>query len=110
MTRKGSKVTRRRLLQAGAGLAAGAALGPAGAEPAPARQSVRGALGVKHATPATGTVPALGGSRWPPGFAAAGAAAARHFVNLIDLHDKVGERIAKLVGVEAALVTTGAAG
>src|SRR5262249_15900572 len=28
----------------------------------------------------------------------------------IELHDKVGERIAKLVGVEAALVTTGAAG
>src|SRR5262249_32964979 len=36
--------------------------------------------------------------------------ASRHFVNLLDLHDKVGERIAKLIGVEAALVTTGAAG
>src|SRR5205085_463933 len=30
--------------------------------------------------------------------------------NLLDLHDRVGERIAQLVGVEAALVTTGAAG
>src|SRR5207237_10206896 len=35
---------------------------------------------------------------------------AQHFVNLVELHDKVGERIAKLAGVEAALVTTGAAG
>jgi L-seryl-tRNA(Ser) seleniumtransferase len=31
-------------------------------------------------------------------------------VNLLDLHDKVGKKIAQLIGVEAALVTTGAAG
>ena len=36
--------------------------------------------------------------------------ASKHFVNLLELQDKVGEAIAKLVGVEAALVTTGAAG
>jgi L-seryl-tRNA(Ser) seleniumtransferase len=36
--------------------------------------------------------------------------ASKHFVNLLDLQDKVGDQIAKLVGVEAALVTTGAAG
>src|SRR5262249_45410230 len=41
---------------------------------------------------------------------AAWVGASKHFVNLLDLHDKVGERIAKLIGVEAALVTTGAAG
>src|SRR5439155_19071620 len=34
----------------------------------------------------------------------------RHFVNLLELQDRVGARIAQLVGVEAALVTTGAAG
>src|SRR5262249_8970932 len=31
-------------------------------------------------------------------------------VNLSDLQDRVGERIAKLIGVDAAMVTTGAAG
>jgi L-seryl-tRNA(Ser) seleniumtransferase len=36
--------------------------------------------------------------------------ASRHFVNLLELQDRVGERIARLVGVEAAPVTTGAAG
>src|SRR5207302_6987667 len=52
----------------------------------------------------------LGGSVMPPEVVAAWADASRHFVNLLDLQDKVGERIATLVGVEAALVTTGAAG
>src|SRR5439155_12704475 len=36
--------------------------------------------------------------------------ASRHFVNLLELQNKVGERVAKLIGVEAAMVTTGAAG
>src|SRR5205823_7461630 len=59
---------------------------------------------------ATGTVTVLGGSLMPPEVVAAWADAARHFVNILDLHDKVGSRIAQLIGVEAALVTTGAAG
>ena len=42
---------------------------------------------------------------WP-----AWAEASRHFVDLPELQDRSGERIAKLVGAEAALVTTGAAG
>src|SRR5947207_1088276 len=46
----------------------------------------------------------------PPEVVAAWVDASRHFVNLLDLQDKVGERIAKLIGVEAAMVTTGAAG
>ncbi len=46
----------------------------------------------------------------PPEVTAAWLEASRHFVNLLDLQDKVGARIASLVGVEAALVTTGAAG
>ncbi|HYT87769.1 MAG TPA: aminotransferase class V-fold PLP-dependent enzyme, partial [Gemmataceae bacterium] len=45
-----------------------------------------------------------------PEVAAAWVDASRHFVNLLDLQDRVGERIAKFIGVEAALVTTGAAG
>jgi L-seryl-tRNA(Ser) seleniumtransferase len=68
------------------------------------------ALGVKHVINATGTVTNLGGSLMPPEVVAAWAEASRHFVNLLELHDKVGQRIARLIGVEAALVTTGAAG
>jgi L-seryl-tRNA(Ser) seleniumtransferase len=46
----------------------------------------------------------------PPEVVAAWVDASRHFVNLLDLQDKVGARIARLIGVEAAMVTTGAAG
>jgi hypothetical protein len=34
----------------------------------------------------------------------------KYFVSLTDLHEKVGQRLAQLIGVEAVLVTTGAAG
>jgi L-seryl-tRNA(Ser) seleniumtransferase len=111
MKKNPGKITRRRLFQAGAGLALGGML----AEAAPAAQnaarpSVYEVLGLKHVINATGTVTVLGGSLMPPEVVAAWTDASRHFVNLLDLHDKVGERIAKLIGVEAALVTTGAAG
>jgi len=112
MKRKDSgNMTRRRMLQTGAGLAIGGTLssGEAFAGP-PAKASVYEALGVKHVINATGTVTVLGGSLMPPEVAAAWVDASKHFVNILDLHDKVGERIAKLIGVEAALVTTGAAG
>src|SRR5262245_33386923 len=116
-------VTRRRLIQKSAGLAAagmlaettGAAPGqptvppPPGLGGAPA-PSIYQSLGVKHVINATGTVTNLGGSVMPPEVVAAWQDASRHFVNLLDLQAKVGERIAKLIGVEAALVTTGAAG
>jgi L-seryl-tRNA(Ser) seleniumtransferase len=67
-------------------------------------------LGVQPIINAAGTITALGGSLMPPEVVAAWNAAARHFVPLAELQDRVGERIAKLLGVEAALVTTGAAG
>lgn len=67
-------------------------------------------IGVKPVINATGTVTALGGSVMPPEVVAAWAEASRHFVDLADLQDKVGAKIAKLIGVEAAMVTTGAAG
>jgi L-seryl-tRNA(Ser) seleniumtransferase len=107
------QMTRRGMLQTGAGLALGSALGSGnltGAGPEPAKRSVYEALGVRHVINATGTVTVLGGSLMPPEVVAAWADAARHFVNLLELQDRVGERIAKLAGVEAALVTTGAAG
>ena len=106
------KLTRRRVLQASAGLAAtGAIAGTAGAEPPPVRKSnVYESLGVKRVINAIGTVTALGGSVMPPEVVEAWAEASRSFVDLVDLQDKVGAKIAKLLGVEAALVTTGAAG
>jgi L-seryl-tRNA(Ser) seleniumtransferase len=123
MQKRENKVTRRRLIQKGAGLAGASVLaetlGAAASQPLapalPARggtpaPSVYQALGVKHVINATGTVTNLGGSVMPPEIVAAWQDASRHFVNLLDLQAKVGERIAKLIGVEAALVTTGAAG
>jgi L-seryl-tRNA(Ser) seleniumtransferase len=107
------KMTRRRVLRTGTGLAMGsllAAEGPADAGAKAERPSVYEALGVRHVINATGTVTFLGGSRMPPEVVAAWMDASRHFVNLLELQDRVGERIAQLIGVEAALVTTGAAG
>jgi D-glucosaminate-6-phosphate ammonia-lyase len=105
-------MTRRGALKTGAGLALGGTLAPGQTAPAapPAVPGVYETLGVKPVINATGTVTILGGSLMPPEVVAAWAEASRHFVNLVELQDRVGERIAKLVGVEAALVTTGAAG
>jgi L-seryl-tRNA(Ser) seleniumtransferase len=111
MKKRTGKVTRRGLLQAGAGLALGGLLGEtATAGPPAARPSVYEALGLRHVINATGTVTNLGGSLMPPEVVAAWVDASRHFVNLLELQDQVGARIAKLIGVEAAIVTTGAAG
>src|SRR6266851_2453589 len=95
-------VTRRAALQTGTGLALGSILGSGespGVEPKQRTPSVYEALGVKHVINATGTVTVLGGSIMPPEVVAAWMDASRHSVNLLDLHDKVGERIAKLIGV-----------
>jgi L-seryl-tRNA(Ser) seleniumtransferase len=102
-------MTRRGALKTGAGLALGGAI-PSGEAAPPAAAGIYESLGVKSVINATGTVTILGGSLMPPEVVAAWIEAGRHFVNLVELQDRVGERIAKLVGVEAALVTTGAAG
>src|SRR5438309_844088 len=107
------KWTRRRVLQAGAGLATGGTLCSGDAvngQPPAGKAGVYEALGVKPVINAAGTFTALGGSVMPPEVVAAWVEASKHFVDLVRLQDKVGERIAKLLGVEAALVTTGAAG
>jgi uncharacterized pyridoxal phosphate-dependent enzyme len=67
-------------------------------------------LGVKTLINAAGTLTNLGGSLMSREVLAAHASAARHFVDMVELQDRIGERIAVLLGVEAALVTTGAAG
>jgi L-seryl-tRNA(Ser) seleniumtransferase len=102
--------TRRRVLQASAGLAATGAIPPSAGANAPPPPNFYEALGVKPVINAVGTVTVLGGSVMPPEVVAAWAEAAKHFVDLVELQDKVGGRIAKLLGTEAALVTTGAAG
>jgi L-seryl-tRNA(Ser) seleniumtransferase len=101
------------MLQTGAGLAIGGAISATDlghAAPKKEGPTLYDTLGVKHVINATGTVTNLGGSLMPPEVAAAWLDASRHFVNLLELQDRVGERIAKLLGVDAALVTTGASG
>jgi L-seryl-tRNA(Ser) seleniumtransferase len=106
-------LTRRDVLQAGAGLAAGGVLTSSASATAAPNVNVPSpyeALGVKHVINATGTVTVLGGSVMSPEVVAAWVEASKHFVDLLQLQDKVGQKIAQLLEVEAAMVTTGAAG
>ena len=66
-------------------------------------------FGVPSVINASATLTALGGSLMPPPALKAMADAAAHFVDLPELHDRVGERLAALTRNEAACVTSGAA-
>jgi L-seryl-tRNA(Ser) seleniumtransferase len=66
-------------------------------------------LGVRPFINAAGTYTAMTASLMPPEVMEAINYASRHFVMLDELHDKVGERIARLLRAEAAMVTSGAA-
>jgi D-glucosaminate-6-phosphate ammonia-lyase len=66
-------------------------------------------IGVSPVINASGIYTDLGGSRLSPKAWAAAAALNDHFVRMTDLLDKSGERIADLLGVEAARITPGAA-
>jgi D-glucosaminate-6-phosphate ammonia-lyase len=106
-------VTRRDVLQAGAGLAASGVLAsgsPLSAAPPIRVPSPYEALGLKRVINAFGTVTVLGGSVMPPEVVAAWAEASKHFVDLLELQDKVGQKTSQLRDVEAAMITTGAAG
>jgi L-seryl-tRNA(Ser) seleniumtransferase len=67
-------------------------------------------LGVRRVINAAGTKTVLGGSRMPQPVIDAMVDAARAFVTMRELQEKAGQRIAELVGVEAAMVSSGAAG
>lgn len=67
-------------------------------------------LGVKRLINAWGSVTILGGSLMPPPVLQAMEEAAQSYVRLRDLQDRAGARIAELAGVDAALVSSGAAG
>jgi L-seryl-tRNA(Ser) seleniumtransferase len=58
---------------------------------------------------AAGTYTAMTSSLMPAEVVEAIAYASEHYVMLEELHDRVGERIAALIGCEAAMVTSGAA-
>jgi len=66
-------------------------------------------LGVRPLINAKGTYTMLSGSLMPPEVVEAMAEAARSFVNISELEEKVGSRLAELTGAEAALVTAGCA-
>ncbi len=105
--------TRRTMLATGASGAATSLLvgGSSVAQPPSNEvQDIYQRLGVRKLINAAGTITAIGGSLMPPEVLAAWNAAAASFIDLLELQDRVGERIAQLIGVDAALVTTGAAG
>ena len=67
-------------------------------------------LGIRPVINFRGTMTTLGASKmWPDLHEAAGQASSEYIV-LEELKDKIGERLASLIGSEDALVTTGAAG
>jgi L-seryl-tRNA(Ser) seleniumtransferase len=67
-------------------------------------------LGVRTRINAWGTVTILTGCLTPPEVLDAMHQAAQHYVYLEELQKAVGERIAQLLGVDGAMVTSGAAG
>ncbi len=104
-------ITRRDALKTGAGAAVLGVVAPVGlAGGAAQTPNVYEALGLKPLINAAGTITNWGGSLMPPEVTAAWHAASQNFVDLRTLQDRVGERIAERLGVEAALVTSGAAG
>jgi L-seryl-tRNA(Ser) seleniumtransferase len=77
------------------------------APPRPAA-SVYKQLGVKTYINAYGTLTILSGTLMPAEVVKAMEEASHNFVRIHDLQAKVGERLAQLIGVEAAFVTAGA--
>ncbi len=67
-------------------------------------------LGVRPVINCMGAWTVIGASRQWPELHAPMAEASSQFVFLEELQEKIGERLSKLIGSEAAMVTTGAAG
>src|SRR5580693_3526264 len=102
--------SRRRFLKASA-TAAAAASGLATAAPVPSASdsAIYARLGIRPVINGVGVVTYLGGSLMPPEVVDAMEQAAKHFVPLSELQQKVGARIAELLGAPAAMVTCGCA-
>ena len=112
----GRGLSRREMFRQGGLLAlfAGALRGSANAAPTTTEavqtgQNIYQAIGVRPIINCRGTFTIIGGSLELPEVRAAKEAAAMHYVNLDELADAVGKRIAELTGAEAGLVTSGCA-
>ena len=103
---------RRTFLQRAAALPLIGGLLPKGAvlEAASKKRDYFAELGVRTFINAAGTYTALTASLMPKEVMDAVQYASKHYVPLNELHDKIGERIASMIGSEAAMVTSGAAG
>lgn len=75
----------------------------------PVARDVLGELGVRTFINAAGTYTRLTASRMPPEVLSAMQSASTRYVDLQELHEKAGERIAEMLECEAALVTAGCA-
>ena len=73
------------------------------------KKNIYDLLGVPTIINAAGTFTNLGGSMLSGEVLEASQAAAQHFVDLSELQDRVGKKIAEMLSVPAALVTGGAA-
>ena len=71
--------------------------------------SIHDDLGIRPIINANATLTKLGGSIMPPEVIEAMQDAARYHIDIEDMHDRVGAKLAELTGNEAAMVTTGAA-
>jgi L-seryl-tRNA(Ser) seleniumtransferase len=106
-----TRSTRRRFVQA-SGALPGLAAWPALAAKEESTLSGAGVytrLGVRPVINGIGTVTVLGGSLMPPEVVRAMDEAAKYYVNVPDLQEKVGARLAEVIGVPGAVVTAGAA-
>ncbi len=101
---------RRRFLNYAASLPFISGLRPAAAAAAIAKRDYFKELGVKPFINAAGTYTTLTASLMDPAVVQAIEYASKTFVRLNDMHDAAGNRIAELLGCEAAMVTSGAAG
>src|SRR4029453_7304962 len=106
--------SRRRFLETASGLPLvgglfGAAAVPAAPAAAMAAPDYFRDLGIRPFINASGTYTVMTASLMPPEVMEAINYASKQYVMLDQLHEKVGERIAKLLPAEGALVTWGAA-
>lgn len=75
-----------------------------------AKENVYTRLGVKPVINGRGTWTYISASLELPEVKTAQEAAARHFVNIVELQRAVGRRLAELTGAESGMITSGAAG
>jgi D-glucosaminate-6-phosphate ammonia-lyase len=103
---------RRRFLQAFSTLPLFTKVAPAASNSAQAyaKRDYFAELGIRPFINAAGTFTVMTASLMPPEVMAAMERASRQFVHLPKLQDAVGAKIASMIGAEAAMVTSGAAG